>query len=557
MRTATWAALNRMEHPPIMTEQLVTALKTTRAWRDAMSLSEHVARRAVAERVVEASRDERRVLGMEVPKGRERRSQMAGRDRQQQQQQIENQQNGLMSSSSQLLKNAEQQQRQEKMRWQSEVVAGVAHGHASSPATIGSGTSLVPVGASALSSSGGGGGNGASLLVGGESSTAAPKIARIDVLDCTFGGGHHSRALLEGGDPFTRVVALDCDLDVVADADALAREFGPKRFRFFANHMSNALTMFGEEKFDFMIIDPGPNAAQLFDPSRGFVIDAEANHRLDMRYSAKVGTSALQWLIAEDIIQAATSLSSVGLLPFRTAHLMMTIIKDSRPLTGSSDVFGLLGSGRFGELPEDTWVTQKSERELSPAMRFVMSLRAVVNNEVFELSRTVSDAMLLLRRHGHLAVVTRHPWERRVVEAALKDHPYGLLAYSQRIEDADVAEFGVPRSTEMHLYRRLAKPAAVVRNSVLNVSEEERVRSSFSRMAGLHTTSVGKAAFPSKNFTFNGVADEVEASTIERNARGPLVDEGWLGGEAAHAGDQRQELEDHRTRKPSKRMPHH
>lgn len=469
-----------------------------------MSLSEHMSKRAVESNFIQATREERIVLGLDTGKGRTRRGQRGAKRT-----------NGENGGSADKLSLSSPAIPSSSSVFQASHWAGASNAQ----------NALVPIGPNGVSRLPQGGDGSDSLLVP-PVNTAHPAIARIDVLDCTFGGGHHSRAILEEGDPFTRVVALDCDLGVAPEADALAAEFGPKRFRFFGNHMSNALAMFGEKKFDFIIIDPGPNAMQLFDPARGFCVDLEHEHSLDMRYSAKTGTSALRWLEAEEIVSAATAISSVGLVEFRLAHLMLGYIKAQRPLRGSLDVFGALGDGRFGDLPEDLWVSQLKQKELSAASRFLMSLRAVINNELFELQSTVRDSMLLLKPHGHLAVITRHMFEHKAVEKIIEAEPYALRAYSTRVTPDEVKEFGVPPLTHMSLFRLLDKPAAIIKNGFETMSDEKVAASSFSRMVGLHSTvpSKGKYSFPAQNFTFPGFVDESERQALRNNRAGPQLE---------------------------------
>jgi hypothetical protein len=106
-------------------------------------------------------------------------------------------------------------------------------------------------------------------LAGGQT----PRFVTYDVLDCTLGGGHHSAAILAEGAPYSRVVALDCDHDVRRTAAAMRDEFGVERFQFFPERMSRAHDLFGDEAFDCVMLDPGPNMDQLDDLSRGFTLE--------------------------------------------------------------------------------------------------------------------------------------------------------------------------------------------------------------------------------------------------------------------------------------------
>src|SRR5580698_3343666 len=84
-------------------------------------------------------------------------------------------------------------------------------------------------------------------------------------LDCTFGGGGHSRALLESGG---QVVALERDPEAGARAEALAGEF-PGKFTLLDRDFGR-LASLEDSDFDGVLFDFGLSSFQLDDPERGF-----------------------------------------------------------------------------------------------------------------------------------------------------------------------------------------------------------------------------------------------------------------------------------------------
>lgn len=214
-------------------------------------------------------------------------------------------------------------------------------------------------------------------LVSGQ--TRPDRLVSLEVLDCTFGSGQHTRHLLDEGDPFVRVVALDCDEDVRHEVKAIEEEFGTHRFRFIHSKMSNIERLFGEEVFDVVVVDPGPNASQLFDPSRGFLLGGEGedpihsdcNHSFDLRYSTMFKTSALDWINTEDAIAAATAISEYGLLKFHTCMRAVQALRRKRPLTGSLEVLEVI-QRELGPLHEDGWLCTESLRNTPLALLFLL-----------------------------------------------------------------------------------------------------------------------------------------------------------------------------------------
>ena len=110
-----------------------------------------------------------------------------------------------------------------------------------------------------------------------------PKGIYVDV---TFGGGGHSKAILERLDTDGRLFAFD------QDVDALQNEIDDERFILISEnfrYMSKFLKFYGVEKVDGILADLGVSSHQLDTKDRGFSTRFEAN--LDMRmdrYSSQV-----------------------------------------------------------------------------------------------------------------------------------------------------------------------------------------------------------------------------------------------------------------------------
>ena len=89
-------------------------------------------------------------------------------------------------------------------------------------------------------------------------------------IDCTFGGGGYSSAILKY--PNTKVFAIDRDKSVKKYASNLIKKF-PKRFNFFQDKFSNLNKIFNSNsklKPKAIIFDLGLSSFQLSDDERGF-----------------------------------------------------------------------------------------------------------------------------------------------------------------------------------------------------------------------------------------------------------------------------------------------
>ena len=110
-------------------------------------------------------------------------------------------------------------------------------------------------------------------------------------VDCTFGGGGHSREILSRLSANGRLFSFDQDLDALNNRiDDPRFTLINQNFRF----LENSLRMFGVEKVDGILADLGVSSHQFDEAERGFSIRTDAP--LDMRMNV------LQTLNAQKVI---------------------------------------------------------------------------------------------------------------------------------------------------------------------------------------------------------------------------------------------------------------
>ena len=95
-------------------------------------------------------------------------------------------------------------------------------------------------------------------------------------IDCTFGGGSYSNALLKF--PKTKVIGIDRDEAVISRANELQKKY-QKRFKFYQIKFSQLDTII-EDHVDAIIFDLGLSSIQLNNLERGFSF--KSDKQLDM-----------------------------------------------------------------------------------------------------------------------------------------------------------------------------------------------------------------------------------------------------------------------------------
>jgi len=266
-------------------------------------------------------------------------------------------------------------------------------------------------------------------------------------VDATFGGGGHSRAILERLDEGGRLIGMDQDMDAWQNRLLDARfTFAHGNFAYLKNY----LRYYGAPKVDGILADLGVSFHHFDDVDRGFTFRADAP--LDMRMNRSAGFTARELLNTYSEQQLADVLYLYGEL--RQSRRLAAAIVKARPLSTTGELLNVV---------RPLLKPSQEKKELSMVFQ---ALRIEVNGELDALRSLLNQSLEVLNPGGRLAIITYHSLEDRLVKNFMKTG-------------------NVEGHQEKDFYGRVNTPWRVVTGKVIVPDEQEVARNPRSRSAKL------------------------------------------------------------------------
>jgi 16S rRNA (cytosine1402-N4)-methyltransferase len=228
-------------------------------------------------------------------------------------------------------------------------------------------------------------------------------------LDGTFGGGGHSRRLLEQQPPIGVLFAVDADPDAIARAESLAVEpLGAGRLVPIHGNFGDLAHLAAARsiaELNGILLDLGVSSFQLDQAERGFSFRFDAP--LDMRFDPTRGESAADLVNRMDADELATIFWRYG--DERQSRRIAAAI------AGARDVSEIQTTAQLAEVISNA-VGGRRGRGIHPATRSFQALRIAVNRELEVLDQVLEASLGLLAPGGRLVVIAFHSLEDRIVK---------------------------------------------------------------------------------------------------------------------------------------------
>ena len=224
-------------------------------------------------------------------------------------------------------------------------------------------------------------------------------------VDVTFGGGGHSKEILNRLGSEGRLFAFDQDKDAQANAIDDARfVLIPENFRY----IKRFLRFYGIKKVDGVLADLGVSSHQFDEADRGFSTRFDAE--LDMRMNQKDQLSAYSVVNNYSEEELSSVLFNYGEL--RNARAMAKKIVETRVESKIKTSF---------ELKTVLKQFLPAAKEHKILAQIFQAVRIEVNQEIEVLKEFLSQMPELLNEDGRLSVISYHSLEDRLVKRFIRN----------------------------------------------------------------------------------------------------------------------------------------
>ncbi|EAY30308.1 16S rRNA (cytosine(1402)-N(4))-methyltransferase RsmH [Microscilla marina] len=271
-------------------------------------------------------------------------------------------------------------------------------------------------------------------------------------VDVTFGGGGHSKAILEQLSEKGKLYAFDQDADAKQEAKEIDH---PGFYLIRANfrYLKKYLKMYGVSKVDGILADLGISSHQIDTPERGFSTRFDAY--LDMRMSESIEVTAQDVVNEYSESELHKILGMYGEL--KNAKTVASTIVRARQDAAINTV---------EELKSAVKRHAPRGREFKFFAQVFQALRIEVNEEIQVLEVMLEQAAEVLKPQGRLVVMSYH---------SLEDRPVKNYIQKGRFRG----------EAEKDMFGNVLKPLRAINRKIITAQEEEIALNNRARSAKL------------------------------------------------------------------------
>ena len=224
-------------------------------------------------------------------------------------------------------------------------------------------------------------------------------------VDATFGGGGHSKEILNNLNSKGRLIAFDQDQDAIENR-LLDKRLNLVKSNF--KYLNNYLNYFQINKIDGLLADFGISSHQIDNESRGF--STRFNSELDMRMNNSQKTDAKEVVNNFKTDQLEYIFKNFGELKnYRKISHIITSQRIIKEIKSTNDLKKILSP-----------LTNKKEENKFFAKIF-QAIRIEVNDELEVIKVLLDKSSQCLKKGGRLVCISYHSLEDRLVKKFIQN----------------------------------------------------------------------------------------------------------------------------------------
>ena len=220
-------------------------------------------------------------------------------------------------------------------------------------------------------------------------------------LDLTYGGGGHSKKILEKLGAEGKLISFDRDESALSNniTNNINLELIKSNFKFFDNHIKER----GIDKVDGILADLGVSSHQIDKVERGFTYKGDT--KLDMRMNISDSLDAVKIINTYDQEKLENIFFNYGNI-LKPRNIVREIIKqrEKKRILNNTDFIMILNQ------------IFKKEIGYKLLSKFFQAIRIEVNDEINSLKIMLKKSAEFLNRKGRLVIISYHSLEDKIVK---------------------------------------------------------------------------------------------------------------------------------------------
>ena len=239
----------------------------------------------------------------------------------------------------------------------------------------------------------------------------APQPGEVFV-DCTLGGGGHSKGFLERISPDGTLIGIDQDTNALAAAQQNLCDYSGRVTYVHSNYsnLDEILNTYAPDGVDGILFDIGVSSHQLDEKDRGFSYMQDAPLDMRMDQSRSMTARDVVNTYSEDELHRIIKEYGEERWAKRIAKFIVEF-RSKQPIETTGELVDIIKRA----IPKGA-----REEGSHPAKRTFQAIRIELNKELEVLQNNLDDMIELLNPGGRICIITFHSLEDRIVKTIFK-----------------------------------------------------------------------------------------------------------------------------------------